>query len=134
MLCEELTSWAEFRPWVDKIVERHRLMAGGTKRGAESPIIFRGQADSAWELRTSLERWTAGKKISANDYLLHASACYHELESYTGKHWPDVLLTPDEIAGELQRRGGAWALTYRGTATSSTCDTTASPRPCLIGP
>jgi hypothetical protein len=59
----------------------------------DNRILFRGQSDGTWELRTTLERATS-RRFDIIGYWAHANHCVNELESLTGKRW-NLPIFPD---------------------------------------
>jgi len=95
MEIHDLSSWEEFRPLVKSIREKYGVWEyGSTGFKSTNTVLFRGLPDSGWELSTTLER-RSSKACSVERYMLNASRCLHEIESYTGRDWrvaglPDV--------------------------------------------
>lgn len=80
----------------------HEFSVGNDKtQRFNNTILFRGQQNSMWGLKTTLERKTE-ENFSVSHYLLFATRSSHEVESYTGVKWnlPDF----PEIAREIQER------------------------------
>lgn len=65
----------------------------------ENQILFRGQADSGWQLQTTLERAT-DSPITVQSYLQRADSCVNEIESVTGREWK--LTSYPEIKKEIE--------------------------------
>jgi hypothetical protein len=89
METHQLTSWPDFRTLINEIRARF----------ARSTVLFRGQADSDWPLKTTLERRTE-KRFDVLSYLNTATSCVNELESFTGKRW-NTLSYP-ELKKEIE--------------------------------
>ena len=86
----KLQSWNEFR----RAIEDVRLKYGNFKRPLDNGlvydrknrILFRGQSDAAWPLNTTLERKST-QPFDILKYMLLATGCVKELESFTGHRW-----------------------------------------------
>jgi hypothetical protein len=81
----ELKSWEDFDDIVHKNIEdnRQKIDSHGL---AFSDYLFRGQADSDWKLRTTLERFTEEKyTFSKYNHLL--KVIKSAVGSFTGKDW-----------------------------------------------
>lgn len=94
----ELDSWDEFPNTIRLIRERYgeRLSKPSEHDPIRLPneILFRGQADSRWKLKTTLEQ-VSSEIFSVQSYLKRADLCVNEIESITGKRWclksyPDI--------------------------------------------
>ena len=79
-----------------------RTVAGPDKgtKSLENKILFRGQADSCWKLKTTLERATTSP-YTVQNYLQRADSCVNQIESVTGHEWhvkpyPDILKEIEE--------------------------------------
>ena len=91
-----LQSWVEFSEAISRIRAKygtHTLpsLGEGDDVTCENQILFRGQANSEWSLRTTLER-TVESRITIPQYLERAESCLQEIESVTGRKWD----RPDE--------------------------------------
>jgi hypothetical protein len=71
----------------------------------EPRILWRGQADSEWPLKTTLER-TVQRPYTVQDYMRGVDKCSPEIESLTGRQWE--LPTWPEIVEELVDVGRNW--------------------------
>jgi hypothetical protein len=91
-------SWQGFK----KIIEEIRVQYGshtinlssGKDHTRRNKILFRGQGNAKWELKTTLERVTS-ERLSVLQYWVHATSGSNEIESLTGtdwklKHFPEV--------------------------------------------
>jgi len=96
MIIKHLKSWGEFEPRIEKIISEY-----GTDGENENRILYRGQADSGWNLVTTLERYGITKNTVRN-YLDISSRCAPQIESFTGKdlHW----LKDDNIIKEINNK------------------------------
>jgi hypothetical protein len=88
-----ISSWSEFEAKIAEIKEKYAQSV--------TPIHYRGQADSAWKLETTLERhsrslWTV------EDYVKLALRCAPEIESFTNQRW-DLMDNP-QVKVEIQKR------------------------------
>lgn len=81
---ENLDDWPAFERRINALrVEQPR------NDGFHSSLLFRGQADSDWELETSLER--AGfKNKQLADYYRIVKEIKPKLEALSGRTWPDI--------------------------------------------
>ena len=85
----ELNSWSEFEREVAELeLDRERL--GEKSESYVSSLLFRGQANSSWGLRSTLETYTKTEGMLAIDYFRIAERVRPQVETYTGKRW-DVL-------------------------------------------
>lgn len=86
----DLKSWDEFRPLIHDIQQRHGAysteLSDGTRYSRENQLLFRGQADSEWELKTTLER-KAAKRFAVDEYVQEVDSFVNELEAFTGRRW-----------------------------------------------
>jgi len=79
----KLYSWSEFRPQIDTITTKYRK---SIVIGSETPILFRGQADSDWRLESTLER-SSKMDWTVSSYAIIARRCLPQIESYTDYKW-----------------------------------------------
>ncbi|MDA1160504.1 MAG: FRG domain-containing protein [Planctomycetota bacterium] len=72
--------------------------ANGSDYTKSHRVLFRGQSDSKWDLKTTLERKTQDR-FSVENYLADATHCVNEIESLTGIRWdiPDLPTLIGEI-------------------------------------
>jgi hypothetical protein len=87
---KELNSWSDFENEI-AYLESQFVRFAGKNNSYVSPLLFRGQADSSWELKSTLERYTKKQEMSAIDYFRIAERVRPQIETYTGKSW-DVKL------------------------------------------
>ena len=86
----DLTSWSKFRPLILNIRKRYgpsvTKLADGKYYRQMRQLLFRGQADSEWELQTTLER-ASTESFDVEQYVFNATSYVNEIESFTGKRW-----------------------------------------------
>ena len=103
MLIVPLTSWSEFENAIadirGKFASRTVELDEGREVVMKNEVLFRGQTDSEWELKTTLER-TTDTKYSLEDYLQRADLVVNQIESVTGTKWqlPTHPVTCGQIA------------------------------------
>ena len=94
--------WAGFKREIQRLRDTYsvdrRTTPEGTIVEAKVLILFRGQADSKWDLLTTLER-RSSEKFDVGRYAERASRIRHELESFAGRSWsvPDFPAIQAEI-------------------------------------
>ena len=99
--------WAGFKREIHKLRETYSLDRRTTSEGAAIKskvlVLFRGQADSKWDLLTTLERRTS-ETFDVARYAERASRIRRELESFTGRSWsvPDFPAIQAEIMSKQQ--------------------------------
>lgn len=76
----DIDSWTEFAQAVDDI--RKNI----TNPNLASEILFRGQSNSQYPLKTTLER-TTSNPYTVSSYIQKADSAINEIESLTGKQW-----------------------------------------------
>lgn len=84
----DLKDWEEFEARVAQLASERtaRLHATGSYI---SEYLFRGQSDSSWRLRTTLERYT-GKLLTLTEYYRVLCATKPQIETFTGVTWENV--------------------------------------------
>lgn len=83
----KLDSWEHFDEEIARLYEGVEKAKSRTKaKSSVSEPLFRGQADSRWSLRTTLERFTA-KPQSVVGYHQVVSIVARAVESHTGRRW-----------------------------------------------
>ncbi|MCX5843825.1 MAG: FRG domain-containing protein [Deltaproteobacteria bacterium] len=82
----KLNSWLEFEKEIDKL-EAQRARLAHEYNNYVSPLLFRGQADSSWELESTLERYTSRQETPALHYFRIVERVRPQVETYTGKRW-----------------------------------------------
>jgi hypothetical protein len=98
----DLETWEDFAAAVAEI-ERQCSALGGNPLRYVSPLIYRGQADSGWDLQTTVERFL-GYPPTVSSYYEAVSAIRPYIESFTGKSWN--LPQHDDLALQLQELQG----------------------------
>jgi hypothetical protein len=83
----ELSSWEGF----EKRVER--LLGDWQGKPGTSRLLFRGQSNSGWQLKTTLERY-APDSLKARDYYRAIYGAKYQIESLTDRSWN--IPTPKE--------------------------------------
>lgn len=81
---EPLNSWAEFE---EKITEVKQFRMEQSSDGYTSQLLYRGQPDYEWELRTTLERNDISGNYPFESYIQLASSCKSKIESLTENRW-----------------------------------------------
>lgn len=79
-----LNHWEDFGAWVAdtrKLYELENYTVTG------NGLLFRGQANSKWELLTTLERATGGVAVAMGDYYRKILCCLPQLEAFIEKRW-----------------------------------------------
>jgi hypothetical protein len=97
----ELESWADFAKAVADVRAKFGTHlhphAGGR---SHSTIVFRGQSDSEWKLKTTLER-ASDERYSIPGYVGRADSVVNQIESTTGRVWS--LPSYPEMLNEILR-------------------------------
>jgi hypothetical protein len=80
----ELSSWDKFSEVLSQIktdlkIDKENIQLRGS-------ILYRGQSDSEWKLRTTLERYSS-LKWRVDSYTRLLLRCAPEVESFTGQSW-----------------------------------------------
>ena len=85
METKTINSWCEF---VDQVEELYAKRDSHAKlaTASVSELLFRGQSNSIFELKTTLER-AVPREISVSKYFRFASIIKAKIESVTGKRW-----------------------------------------------
>ena len=77
--------WQEFEVWLTFIeAERARLKAAGGLHVSEP--LYRGHADSSWNLESTLERYFP-QRTQVNDYYQRVCQARSQIEAHTGRTW-----------------------------------------------
>jgi len=94
MRVHKINTWSEFHPFLRDIEAEYGMgtSAGGIQRNR---ILFRGQQNSDWKLRTTLERYCS-RDWSVVEYLKLTNDCRKKLESFTSNSW-DLPLESEAI-------------------------------------
>lgn len=77
----KLNSLTEYINKLQMIKEQY-----GTHKHGKNILLYRGHADSIWNLETTLERYSK-QKWTVRRYAEHLTTCVHQIESFTGKEW-----------------------------------------------
>jgi hypothetical protein len=81
----DVESWEEFISKLNLLQEERDQRANNSKISV-SQLLFRGQGNSEWELKTTLER--AGKvNVSLLEYYKLISRTQPQIETFTGQRW-----------------------------------------------
>ena len=94
MVGDTVNSWLEFEDKIAEIKEKYPKPV--------TPILYRGQSDSAWQLKTTLERFSRSA-WTVEEYVKLALRCAPEIESFTGRRWD--LIDTGEIQAEIKKYG-----------------------------
>lgn len=105
----DLDSWADFPNAISEIRVEYGTRSIEVYDGTATvpnEILFRGQSDSEWKLKTTLER-TTNEKYSITRYLQRADSVVNEIESLTGKNWqipsfPDIRKEINDVQDSLR--------------------------------
>jgi len=100
MKIENPNTWSAFEEILRQIEELHKRARSkiGT---AVSDLLYRGQADSNWQLETTLERQVS-QVVSLLDYYKLLSSAKHRVETFTDKTWRIPSISDYEIWLEQQ--------------------------------
>lgn len=106
----ELSSWSDFHDAIKEIRKDYgnwvrTSKKNGSEHTGKSTILFRGQPNNEWKLKTTLER-TTNSKYSILSYLKRAESVVSEVESATGARWN--LPTYHEIKEEITNSDNAF--------------------------
>lgn len=96
------TSWENFLEKKDEILSEYKTHTIGYKK-ISIPILFRGQANSAWKLNTTLER-QSDVEWHFKEYILLARYCAVQVESFEKTDL--TLPSYDELNSQLQKGFG----------------------------
>jgi len=83
----DLDSWEAFEEQL--VLLREVREKANDRNRPSSKLLFRGQKDSAWELKTSLERECL-QPVTLNQYFNLITAVRPEIESQMGVRWEGV--------------------------------------------
>ena len=87
-----VNSWFEFEKAIAEIKEKYRTPV--------TPILYRGQSDSGWQLETTLERYSTSA-WTVEGYVKLALRCAPEIESFTDRRWD--LIDIGEVQAEIKK-------------------------------
>lgn len=82
---EHLPTWEAFEGRLQELVADRDRRQQATEMHV-SNLLFRGHADSSWQLETTLERYP-GQSMKAGDYFRAVHAAKYQIESLTGLSW-----------------------------------------------
>ena len=85
METKDLSSWEQLLEEISAL-QQHIESKRNETRLPVSKLIFRGQSDHDWKLKTSLERYGIST-ISMDDYFRTISKAKHYVETFAGKKW-----------------------------------------------
>jgi hypothetical protein len=80
-----LPSWEAFEEKVRKLLADHDRRRLDTKTYV-SPLLFRGQSNSCWRLKTTIERYPSASK-KASDYYRVMHDTQYQIENLTEQRW-----------------------------------------------
>lgn len=88
----ELKDWPEFEKGIAALELGYAELLEKGKSGGYvvSPLLFRGQSDTAWCLKSTLETYTDSEEMPVREYLSKAWRIRAQIETYTGKKWDDL--------------------------------------------
>lgn len=86
MKTENLENWKAFEKKIEYL-EGLRGIFEKSEQGYVSGMLFRGQGNATWMLKTTLERYSQEPKITAESYFRSAARVKSQIETYTGKKW-----------------------------------------------
>lgn len=96
-----LNSWEEYREKIGEIQKKREEMAKEKGRTYVSSLLFRGQSDAEWSLKTTLER-KYPKEMGMNEYHRIINYIKPRIESETGKFWN--IENSDEFSEWIQNQ------------------------------
>jgi hypothetical protein len=101
----DLTTWSDFPSTIDKIrKEFGEYKLEGLESTFKNRILYRGQADASWGLKTTIER-VSGRTWTIYDYAQAVLLCAPRIETFTEKEWN---VTPrEELEGLLEKNRGS---------------------------
>jgi len=104
MVEKEITKWAEFAPIISGIRDTYGKRTVGRDFVIKNKILFRGQANSNWSLRTTLER-ASGRRWSIDQYAKLTLLCAPHITAFTGEYrnLPSLMDAEKEIQERFNR-------------------------------
>jgi FRG domain-containing protein len=93
------TSWHQFGIALDGI--RNEVAEMRASGNYVSPLLYRGQSNAEWTLRTTLDRYTTAP-VSLEEYFRKLAVVKPHIESFTGTTWDFDLDAATEWAGSMQ--------------------------------
>ena len=97
----DLSRWEEFEDRIEQLINEHRELKRGTDNYV-SDYLFRGQPDSAWQLTTTLERYTT-RLLEVEEYYRVVRATKPQVETFTEAEWP--IPSVSEYVARLETAG-----------------------------
>ena len=86
MEVKNLRSWTGFNKKILELNELRKRLCR-EKKGRVSELLFRGQSDESWKLRTTLERDLKIEKYNASKYFEATKRVHSEIATFTGRRW-----------------------------------------------
>ncbi len=93
MEIKELHSWADFDDVVNEIAQSREVFIQSNPQTFPANLLFRGQADASWSLKTTLER-TVGQNYKLSDYYRLISRVRTRIETFTDRTW-EIMAVQD---------------------------------------
>lgn len=84
----DLDTWEEFELHLARLAQSLRA---AKVFSSASDLLYRGQSSWGWRLETTLERERT-KINTISEYFRFLSGAKPQLETFTGKHWPEIDL------------------------------------------
>lgn len=81
----KLKNWEEFEDETRKLYNKNKMLQSNSQLH-HSDFLFRGQANSEWKLKTTLERYSK-RNYSFESYNHLIARIKSSIESFTGKTW-----------------------------------------------
>ena len=103
METRNLKNWEELEKGLGELFKLHAGMQKKTERRVVSNLLFRGQSDSEWKLKTTLER-NSDESMNLLEYYSIILAVKSEIETFTGRSW--IIPSATEFSAILARQFG----------------------------
>jgi len=102
----KVDSFEEFEKEVVKLENDRERLLNDKQLLKVSRLLFRGQANSKWGLKTTLERFAKDKQVYLTQYYKFAYAAKSKIETFTEKMWeiPNPLQFENTIIKQSQLR------------------------------
>ncbi len=81
-----LNNWDEFEAELKKLFAHRKYLLEEGRKGV-SDFLFRGQANSSWHLKATLERYTGEEECNLLDYYQTMRKIKPQIETFTDRHW-----------------------------------------------
>ena len=81
-----LKNWDEFEAELQKLFAYRKVLLEKGRKGV-SDFLFRGQANSSWHLKTTLERYIGEEEYNLLDYYRTTRKIKSQIETFTDRHW-----------------------------------------------